>query len=116
MLVIPNSKSDSYNCLTSYSIHPTSIPSNRIHVSYHYDFVHDVVSDHISTLVPSNHVSLQKSSRIRKSPAYLHDYHCKLPTVSYDKTYESMSSGSHNVGDSYDVSSALSYFKLSPNH
>jgi hypothetical protein len=70
-----------------------------------------------STCIPCSHNTPRKSSRIRKQPSYLHDFHYQLASsffqlnpISLDMVVNKFS------GTSYSLSSPLSYDKLSNSH
>lgn len=71
--------------------------------------------DSSSSSIPVN-PSIRQPTRIRRSPAYLKDYHCQLVCVPFGKTSTSTSSGSPVVGKPSDISPSLAYTKLSLAH
>lgn len=91
--------------------HVDIAPINNSHVD-----IPSVDTSHIdapdSTLNPSS-VLPRHSSRIRKAPAYLADYHCQLVNVPAAKSSVSTTTG---PGLPYDISSSIGYTRLSPTH
>jgi hypothetical protein len=76
--------------------------------------VNDISStQHTSdSVVPS--ISIRKSSRIKRPPGYLQDFHCNIANSSYSKSIHSTSAVSS--GNQYPLSSVLTYDKLSNSH
>jgi hypothetical protein len=98
---LPFSDVVSYTCAPSP---PSSIvPSDSLPSS-------DVVSGSLPSS-DSSEILPRKSSRLRSKPGYLQDYHCHL-----DASSGSPSQSSSSSGIPYDISSFISYNKLSSNH
>jgi len=121
-LVIPHSVPDyhptqpsvfpSPHSAVESSPHPVTEPSLDISPTHPSDYI----VPHSSSPEPPAHIlPSRKSSRLRKEPSYLQDYHCQLATSQPVSTSMDMTV-SKNSGTPYSLSSFLSYDKLSPTH
>jgi hypothetical protein len=119
-LVIPHSVPDyhptqpsvfpSPHSAVESSPHPVTEPSLDISLTLPSDYI----VPHSSSPEPPAHIlPSRKSSRLRKEPSYLQDYHCQLATSQPVSTSMDMTV-SKNSGTPYSLSSFLSYDKLSP--
>lgn len=70
----------------------------------------------VSPLVADSILATRKSSRPRKTPSYLNDFHCQLVLDSTAKPNLSSASLSHSPGTPHSLSSSLTYDHLSPSH
>jgi transposase InsO family protein len=79
------------------------------------DLVHDISStQHPSdSVVPS--IPIQKSSRIKRPPGYLQDFHCNIAN-SYHSNASIHSTSAVSSSNQYPLSSILTYDKLSNSH
>jgi hypothetical protein len=90
----------------SLDVFPNTLNSSSDHISTDISFNSDAESPHLE--IP--YQQPRKSSRVKQKPGYLHDYHCHI----VDSTSKP-ASVSPASGIPYDISSVLSYNKLSSN-
>lgn len=78
------------------------------------------ISSPIDSFIPSTSSipteTTRRSTRIKRQPSYLQDYHCTLAKSNHSNLMTFPDTGSANSGKLYPLSSSLSYSNLSPSH
>ena len=90
-------------------LHTASIPSPSASVAHDSHASHlDIMHSSIHASIPHASTPLRRSTRIRRPPSYLQDFHCSVNSSTF------VSSSSKKV--LYPLSKYLSYSNLSPDH